>query len=312
MKLPSKIRDPYRSLFNWANLLFVVLIIVEFFPSRRSAAGTPYTIGLFILVQLIYIAFVVLGRKKEKVQTYADVVGIIYAFLLLWELLTAKLNWVDQSLYPSLADVIRLFIHDLPELIKGLFSSLRLLCLGYSLALLLAIPSALILGWRKRLYYAANPFTKVLGPIPPTVYIPYAIAILPTFMASSVFVIFVGAFWPIFINTLNGVFNIERKIIDSARALNVSERTMLLEIILPGALPSVFAGATIGLVFSFVLLTSAELIGATSGMGWYVKYFSDFADYHRVIVGIVFIGLVVTLVTYFYEKLENHLLRWRR
>ncbi|HEX2954658.1 MAG TPA: ABC transporter permease subunit [Bacillota bacterium] len=310
--MPSDVIRKSRSLINLANILFVLLVITELIPSKRSIAGTGYTIGLFILIQLIYIAFVVFGKRRQKVQTYSDVVGIIYILLLSWELLTAKFNLLDKSLYPAPEEVIRLFIHDLPELLKGLVSSFRLLFLGYLLALLLAIPSALILGWRKRLYYAANPFTKVLGPIPPTVYIPYAIAILPAFMASSVFVIFVGAFWPIFINTLNGVFNIEKKIIDSARALNVNERTMLLEIILPGALPSVFTGATIGLVFSFVLLTSAELIGATSGMGWYVKYFSDFADYHRVIVGIVFIGLVVTFVTYFYEKLENHLLRWRR
>jgi len=152
----------------------------------------------------------------------------------------------------------------------------------------------------------------VLGPIPPIVYIPYAIAILPTFKAASTFIIFIGAFWPVFINTLNGVFNVDKRIIDSAKALSVNEGSMLFQVILPSTLPSIISGATVGLVMSFILLTAAEMIGATSGLGWYVKYFSDFADYPRVIAGIIFIGVVVTGVTFLFDKIERYLLRWRK
>ena len=87
---------------------------------------------------------------------------------------------------------------------------------------------------------------------------------------------------------------------------------MLFEVILPGTIPSILSGATIGLVLSFILLTAAEMIGATSGLGWYVKYFSDFADYPRVVVGIIFIGIVVTLITFVMDKLEQYLLRWKK
>ena len=104
---------------------------------------------------------------------------------------------------------------------------------------------------------------------------------------------------------------IPRGLIDAARVLNLKERTLLWRVILPGAMPSICTGATLALVFSFVLLTAAELIGASSGVGWYVKNFSDFADYPRVIVGIIFIGLVVTAITTLTERVERHLLRWR-
>jgi len=83
-------------------------------------------------------------------------------------------------------------------------------------------------------------------------------------------------------------------------------------VILPSTLPSIISGATVGLVMSFILLTAAEMIGATSGLGWYVKYFSDFADYPRVIAGIIFIGVVVTGVTFLFDKIERYLLRWRK
>jgi len=232
--------------------------------------------------------------------------------LIVWELATAKFDLLDKLLFPAPSVVFELFVSEWKELLKGLVSSLELLFGGYVLALLVAIPLALFIGWRKRLYRAVKPLTKVLGPIPTIVYIPYTIALLPTFKASSIFVIFIGAFWPIFINTLNGVFNVEKKIVDSAKAINVNESAMLFNVILPAAMPSIISGATIGLVLSFILLTAAEMIGATSGLGWYVKYFSDFADYPRVIVGIIFIGIVVTGITFLFDKIEGYLLRWRR
>jgi NitT/TauT family transport system permease protein len=151
----------------------------------------------------------------------------------------------------------------------------------------------------------------VMGPIPPIVYIPYAIALLPSFRSASIFIIYIGAFWPIFINTVHGVFSIPKGLLDSARVLNLKERTLLLRIILPGAMPSICTGSSLGLLFSFVLLAAAELIGANSGIGWYVKNFADFADYRRVIVGIIFIGFVVTAITWGTERVEKRLLRWR-
>jgi len=119
------------------------------------------------------------------------------------------------------------------------------------------------------------------------------------------------AFWPIFINTVQGVFNILKGLLDSARVLNLKERTLLWRVVLPGAMPSICTGSTLALVFSFVLLAAAELIGANSGIGWYVKNFADFADYQRVIVGIIFIGIVVTAITWGTERVEQRLLRWR-
>lgn len=301
-----------RKIFSFTNLLFLIFILGEMLiPSNRDGGKSQYLITLIVLIQLFYLFNLMFNGEKTKIDTIGDIIIIIYVLLFVWELLTLKLNLLDNMLYPAPGIVIALFLSELPELLKGLFSSLQLLLTGYFLALILAIPLALIIGWRKRLFRAINPLTKVLGPIPPIVYIPYAIGLLPTFKSASIFIIFIGAFWPIFINTLNGVFNIDKRIIDSAKVLNVKEKTMLFRIILPAIIPSIISGATIGLVLSFILLTAAEMIGATSGLGWYVKYFSDFADYPRVLVGIIFIGIVVTGITYIFDKVEKYLLRWK-
>jgi len=195
---------------------------------------------------------------------------------------------------------------------NSIVSSFRLLSAGYVLAVVLAIPLGLIVGWHKRLYTALEPLINILGPIPPIVYIPYAIALLPTFTHSSIFIIFIGAFWPLFINTVAGVRLVEKGLIDSARTLGISQWSMLVHILLPGAMPQILTGGTVSLVLAFILLTAAEMIGATSGLGWYVKYFADFADYPRVVAGILVIGTVVLGLTICYNRLGRYLLRWQR
>jgi NitT/TauT family transport system permease protein len=299
-----------KKIVNISNLLFIALLAALLWPSAGRQAPRH------LLLVAVVIKAVALTRQAaitngEARQGTDDVSAIIFAALLAWYLITTRFVLLDTMLFPQPEAVLALFLTELPTMLKGLINSLILLVSGYLLALAIALPLGLLVGWRVRLFHAVNPFTKVLGPIPPIVYIPYAIALLPTFRAASIFVIFIGAFWPIFINTVHGVFNIPKGLLDSARVLNLKERTLLARVILPGAMPSICTGATLALVFAFILLAAAELIGANSGIGWYVKNFADYADYQRVIVGIIFISLVVTAITWGTERLERHLLRWR-
>lgn len=302
-----------KKVFSVTNILFVLSLILASLPGKRTMDidYSGYLIGLLLFIEAIYLLNVIFRTEEIKKKSAGDIAAIVFAVVMFCKIITTKMDLLEHLLFPVPGKVVAVFIEELPMFAECLLSSLQLLGAGYALALVTAIPLALVIGWRKRLFAAVNPMTKVLGPIPPIVYIPYAIVILPTFKCSSIFIIFVGAFWPIFINTLNGTFNVEKQIIDSAKVLNVKEKTMLFEIILPGIMPAIVSGATLGLVFSFILLTAAEMIGASSGLGWYVKYFSDFADYPRVLAGILFIGIVVTAITYFFELIEKRLLRWR-
>jgi len=298
-----------KNLFSISNILFIILLSAILYPSADKLPW--HVLILAAAIQVISLLRLFTARSDESRRGAGDVSAIIFTVLLAWYLFTTRYILLDKMLFPQPEAVLKLFVEELPDMLKGLVNSLILLVSGYSLALATALPLGLLVGWRARLFHAVNPITKVLGPIPPIVYIPYAIALLPSFRAASIFVIFIGAFWPIFINTVNGVFNIPKGLLDSARVLNLKERTLLLRIILPGAMPSICTGATLALVFAFVLLAAAELIGANSGVGWYIKNFADFADYQRVIVGIIFISIVVTAITWGTERLEKHLLRWR-
>ena len=298
-----------KQIVTTSNLLFITLLAAIFWP---SAGPIPwYLLAVAIAVESITRIRLVTVKNEVSRRGTGDVSAILFVVLLAWYLATTRFVVLDTMLFPQPDVVFKLFVSELPDMLKGLVNSLILLVSGYLLALTTALPLGLLVGWRVRLFHAVNPLTKVLGPIPPIVYIPYAIALLPSFRAASIFVIFIGAFWPIFINSVNGVFNIPKGLLDSARVLNLKEHTMLFRIILPGAMPSICTGATLALVFAFVLLAAAELIGANSGVGWYIKNFADFADYQRVTVGIIFISIVVTAITWGTERLERHLLRWR-
>jgi len=249
--------------------------------------------------------------SNDKFRRHSIINGcaILQTLLLVWQLVTVNVPLLDKVLFPAPETVFKLFITELPDMFRGLLSSLYLLGSGYLLALTSAIPLGLLVGQSRITRETCNPFNKVLGSIPPIVYIPYAIALLPSFSAASIFVIFVGAFWPLFISTVSGVVNISPNLIDSAKMLHLKKSTFFFRILLPGALPAICTGASLALVLSFLLLTAAELIGATSGLGWYVKNFSDFADFPRVIAGIIFIGIVITVITSVTDRIERRLLR---
>jgi len=245
-------------------------------------------------------------------QTTRDRLLLLGFSLFIWQLATGWLVLLDANLFPPPLKVLSLLMEDRAVFVKSLFSSLNLLFFGYSLAVITAIPLGLVIGANRRIRLAIEPATNILGPIPPIVYIPYAIALLPTFTMSSIFVIFIGAFWPLLINTISGVESLEKGLIDSAKSLGVSQKSMLIRILLPGAMPHIISGGAISLVLAFILLTAAEMIGATSGLGWYVKYFSDFADYPRVVAGIIVIGAVVLVLMTCYRRLAAYFLRWKK
>lgn len=295
------------------NLLFLLLIAVQFLPNKVAEdPKTNYIIWFSVGVEILVLVLSALIKKSQNLNLFLDVIGFLFVLLVLWTLATAKLNLLKESLFPPPGRVFYQFIEDIDKILINIRSSLGIIIQGYLLAAVVAVPVGLFIGWSARLGNAATYIAKFLSAIPPIVYIPYGIALLPTFRSVSVFVIFLAAFWPILASTMSGVLNVEKKVIDSARVLNVNRFTMLFSVILPAALPQIFVGCNQGLTVSFILLTSAEMIGARDGLGYYVKNYSDFGDYTRTIVGIIVIGIVVVSISFLFNKLQQYLLRWKR
>jgi len=298
---------------NITNILFAIFLAVQLLPERYSQETYEINIIIFVVaIEVIYLIFFFINKKGKNMETIRDIIGITYLIIIAWQLMTSKSAFLNELLFPAPGIVIEQFIADFPKIIEGIQSSLLIMLQGYALAMLTAIPLGLAAGWHIRFGNSFNYVSKFFGSIPPIVYIPYAIALLPAFRDASIFVIFAAAFWPILGATMAGVFNIEKKILDSAKTLNVGNLSMLFHVMLPAALPEILMGCNQGLGISFILLTSAEMIGGTKGMGFYIKYYSDFGDFTRIVVGIIVLGIVVSVITMFSNKLERYLLRWRQ
>ncbi|HEY3491186.1 MAG TPA: ABC transporter permease [Candidatus Deferrimicrobiaceae bacterium] len=235
---------------------------------------------------------------------------LFIAILAAWQLVTTLTPVGANPLYPTPVKTLEALRASLPELWKGTVSSFLILVPGYLLAVAAGIFSGLIVGESARMRKTFFPFARVVAPVPPTVYVAYAIAILPTFRLSAMFVIFLGAFWPVFLNTAAGVHSIDVRYRDNARILGLSRREYLLRVAFPAALPHIFSGMAVGLALSFIMLTVAELFGANAGLGRFVQYYADFADYPKMAAGILYTGCVTWASMALLESIRKRALFW--
>ncbi len=230
---------------------------------------------------------------------------------LLWQGVSL-LPFRSGYLFPSPVTIAKALWISLPELLKGTWSSFLILIPGYTLAVIAGVAWGLFVGtraWANRMF---SPFSRFASPIPPTIYIPYAISLLPTFRIAASFVVFVAAFWPIFLNTATGAAMLSQRHRDNAQILGFRPIEYLSRIVLPASLPNVFAGMSIGLILSFIMLTVAELFGANAGLGRFVQLYADYADYPRMVAGILYTGVVVVLVMEVLERIRKRALFWIR
>ena len=292
--------------------LFIVFLLIQFIPDKLSGETySSYAIWFVVGVEVLTLIFSALIKEPVGLNLFADIVTFIYGLLTAWVLATAKFNLLKPALFPPPGKVFWQAVSDYEKIFVNIQSSIGIILQGYLLGIVIAVPLGLFLGWSARLGSAATYVSKFLGAIPPIVYIPYGIALLPTFRSVSVFVIFLATFWPVLGGTMSGVMNVEKKTIDSAKVLNVSRLTMLFSIMLPASLQQIFIGCNQGLTVSFVLLTSAEMIGAQSGLGYYIKNYSDFGDYTRTIVGLIVVGIVIVFISFIFNRIQKFLLRWK-
>lgn len=271
---------------------------------------------VFFAILLLYVAYGHSLKRQPhmRVRTIVDVSLIFGTFIFLWLIFVGKLGFLNTHSFPSPNDVFKVFAEDFDFLTyKSSKSSIGRAFVGYFLALVLGIPLGILGGRNLRAFSVSYPFSKVTAHIPPIVYLPYAIAVFPSIDHAIVFIIFIGAFWPILINTMFGVYNIEPRLIEFAKVLGANDRRILTKVVVPAALPSILAGSLIGLVVSFVLLTAGEMVGAHTGLGFYLMYYFDVGYFDKVVAGILLISFWVFFwITFAFDIVQARLLRWQR
>src|SRR5688572_12520422 len=162
---------------------------------------------------------------------------------------------------------------------------------GFFIAAALAVPLGILLARYARFSLLVEPTLGVLRPIPVTAWVPLALIAFGLGSHSAIILIFIGSFFPIFINTLLGVKRVPPRLIEAAQMLGTGEKEMLYKVILPAALPAVFAGMRIALGLAWVVVVVGETVGVPNGLGSVITEAREVSRTEIIITGMIFIGL---------------------
>lgn len=230
---------------------------------------------------------------------------LIYALLLIWEITASWLHVTNPILLPGPEEVFQVFISHGRLMVRGIFSSMELLFIGFGFAFFIGVPLGILAGRSGRLSSFLLPAAKMISSVPPIIYTPYVVALMPSFRSASAFVIIMGLFWPLVMNVILSAGRINQRYLDTAASMQVRPLPMFFEILLPYVLPGVVKSLHISLSTSFMLLMMAEMMGANSGLGYFIKNYADYGNYTCVLAGILLSAGVILLLNLGLSALEK-------
>jgi len=170
--------------------------------------------------------------------------------------------------------------------------SVRRILMGFFVATLIGVPLGLAIGKYPRVRDFFMPVMEVLRPIPAIAWVPMSIMLWPNKEAAIVFITFIGAFFPILLNTIHGVHSLDAVLVRAARCLGASEIRLFVNVILPGSLPHIFTGLAVGMGVAWVSLIAAEMISGQFGVGYFTWEAYSLVDYPAIVLGMITIGFL--------------------
>ena len=184
---------------------------------------------------------------------------------------------------------------------------------GFGLAVALAIPLGLWMGWVHGAFVTLNPLFQIMRPISPIAWIPIAILWFGVGNASPIFLIFIASVFPMIVQTTVGVHTIEKRFLRAAENFGVSRTKLFLKVVFPATLPQIIVGMRIGLGVAWLVVVAAEMIALRSGLGYLIIDSRNAGNrYDLVIAGMIIIGLIGLMLDGFMRMLESmKVVRWR-
>jgi NitT/TauT family transport system permease protein len=190
------------------------------------------------------------------------------------------------------------------------YSSMRVVQ-GFALAALIGVPLGLLIGWSKFISQMLDPMIQSLRPIPITAWLPFSIAVFGIRDIGSIFLIFLGGFYAIVVNTTQGARDVDRNLVRAALMMGASRTQLLIRVVLPAAMPSIFTGLRIGLGISWTAVIVSEMVAVKSGLGYVLwdAYYVGRMDI--VLADMVSIGAMGYISDRIIVFLERKMLVWR-
>ena len=191
-----------------------------------------------------------------------------------------------------------------------ILASLERIWLGFAIATALGVGLGLLIGWFRFAEDTLFPLIELLRPIPAVAWVPLSIMLWPTERSSIVFITSLGAFFPIVLNTIHGVEGIDRQLVRAATSLGAGRAAIFREVVIPGALPSILTGLSVGMGVSWLCLISAEMISGQFGVGYFTWVAYGIVKYSQIVVGMLVIGVLGMLSSAFIRLIGVRSMPW--
>ncbi len=243
-------------------------------------------------------------------------IGVIVLLLALWEVAA---RWIIPSTNPALGVLIppptEVLLSGVQmarsgELLTHVIASSQRVLLAWAFVVVTAVPLGIAMGWSARFKRYVDPLVELLRPIPPLAWIPISILWFGIGMTQNLFVIIIGVFFPVLLNTIHGVKGIDPVLIRAARNLGATQSKLLMRVVLMAALPAIFNGVRVGLGVAWMVLVAAELVAATTGLGYMIQDARNFLRTDIIFMGMFMIGFMGIAMDIVLRLAARPLLSW--
>jgi ABC-type nitrate/sulfonate/bicarbonate transport system permease component len=234
------------------------------------------------------------------------------AFLTFWEFSVA-LGWVNPLFTSSPSRIVRAAAEMFAD--GSIFYDLQVsgleFIVGYGLSVLIGVPLGILMGWYRRLNAVLDPFVSALYATPRIALLPLVMIWFGIGIESKIAIVFLGAIFPILVNTITGVRTVQADFVKVARSFGANDRQMFLTVALPSSVPLLLTGLRLGLGHALVGIVVGEMYGATHGLGFLIAVSGARFQTDKVMVGIIIIALAGVALTELLRLIERRFEQWR-
>ncbi len=258
---------------------------------------------------------ILVALSSVKRRTFLKILLPI-AIIVAWEVLAIVLD--NQFILPRLGSVLAVLLHPTADilgngnLIDNALISLQRVIAGFLVAAAIAIPLGIGMGRSETVHDLFDSLMQMLRPIPPLAWVPLALAWFKIGLVSMIFIIGMGAFFPILLNTLDGVKGVKKTWIETAEILGAKEHQILSRVILPGAAPTIWTGLRVGFGIAWMCVVAAEMMpGTNSGLGYLIMASYNWGQVPVIIAGMIVIGVIGIGFDYLFKLVDRRSFAWR-
>lgn len=255
-------------------------------------------------------------RRITYRNTLLSISGVL-AFFLAWEALVLT-GLVDSKKLCDVLQIFKLFLTKFSDpnpdgavLLVHIWSSLKVALVGFLLAVAIGVPLGWLMGWYRGFDAFMRPIFEIIRPIPPVSWIPLTIVWLGIGLPAKAFIVFFAAFVPCLINSYTGIRQTKEVLKNVGKTFGASYFTVFWKVGIPSSLVMAFAGVKVAIGNAWATLVAAEMLAASSGLGYMILMGRSYGRVDLVILGIVVIGVLGVLISAVINWLERLILGWR-